>query len=77
MKVVVAGGGSVGRFTAEQLVAAGHEVTIIENDRSVVSETQTTIGCLMTCGALMFRFQLHISSLAWYRKRLQLETLFA
>jgi trk system potassium uptake protein TrkA len=38
MKVVVAGGGSVGRFTAEQLVEAGHEVTIIENDRSVVRE---------------------------------------
>ena len=38
MKVVVAGGGSVGRFTAEQLVAAGHEVTIIENDRAVVAE---------------------------------------
>lgn len=38
MKVVVAGGGSVGRFTAEQLVAAGHEVTIIENDRSVVAD---------------------------------------
>ena len=36
MKVVIAGGGSVGRFTAEQLVAAGHEVTIIENDRAVV-----------------------------------------
>ena len=38
MKVVIAGGGSVGRFTAEQLVAAGHEVTIIENDRAVVRE---------------------------------------
>ena len=38
MKVVVAGGGSVGRFTAEQLVSAGHEVTIIENDRSVVAD---------------------------------------
>ena len=36
MKVVIAGGGSVGRFTAEQLVEAGHEVTIIENDRAVV-----------------------------------------
>jgi len=36
MKVVVAGGGSVGRFTAEQLVAAGHEVIVIENDRAVV-----------------------------------------
>jgi trk system potassium uptake protein TrkA len=36
MKVIVAGGGSVGRFTAEQLVAAGHEVIVIENDRGVV-----------------------------------------
>ena len=38
MKVVIAGGGSVGRFTAEQLVINGHEVTIIENDRNVVRE---------------------------------------
>ncbi|NBP50703.1 MAG: TrkA family potassium uptake protein [Actinobacteria bacterium] len=38
MKVVVAGGGSVGRFTAEQLVAAGHAVTIVENDQSVHRE---------------------------------------
>ncbi|MFM8866865.1 MAG: potassium channel family protein [Ilumatobacteraceae bacterium] len=38
MKVVIAGGGSVGRFTAEQLVAAGHQVTILENDRAVVRE---------------------------------------
>ena len=36
MKVVVAGGGSVGRFTAEQLVAAGHDVVVVENDRDVV-----------------------------------------
>ena len=38
MRVVIAGGGSVGRFTAEQLVAAGHQVTILENDRAVVRE---------------------------------------
>jgi trk system potassium uptake protein TrkA len=38
VKVVIAGGGSVGRFTAEQLVAAGHQVTILENDRAVVRE---------------------------------------
>ena len=36
MKVVIAGGGSVGRFIAEQLVAGGHEVTILDNDRAVV-----------------------------------------
>lgn len=38
MRVVIAGGGSVGRFTAEELVKAGHQVTIIENDQSVHSE---------------------------------------
>lgn len=38
MKVVIAGGGSVGRFTAEQLVVAGHDVTIIESDRVVTRE---------------------------------------
>jgi trk system potassium uptake protein TrkA len=37
MNVVIAGAGSVGRFIAEQLVAAGHEVTIVDQDRSVVS----------------------------------------
>ena len=36
MKIIVAGGGSVGRFTAEQLVAGGHEVIVVENDRDVV-----------------------------------------
>jgi trk system potassium uptake protein TrkA len=40
MKVVIAGGGSVGRFTAEQLVSSGHQVTIVENDRAVVREYQ-------------------------------------
>lgn len=38
MKVVIAGGGSVGRFTAEQLAGAGHEVTIVDNDRAVTRE---------------------------------------
>jgi len=38
MKVVIAGGGSVGRFTAEQLAGAGHEVTIVDNDRAVARE---------------------------------------
>ena len=38
MKVLVAGAGSVGRFTAEQLVAAGHEVVILESDPAVARE---------------------------------------
>ena len=34
VRVVIAGGGSVGRFIAEQLHGAGHDVTIIDNDRA-------------------------------------------
>lgn len=37
MRVVIAGGGSVGRFIAEQLHGQGHEVTILDNDRDVVA----------------------------------------
>jgi len=38
VRVLVAGAGSVGRFTAEQLVAAGHEVVILESDPAVARE---------------------------------------
>jgi trk system potassium uptake protein len=36
MRVVIAGGGSVGRFIAEQLHAAQHDVLIVDNDPKVV-----------------------------------------
>ena len=36
MRVVIAGGGSVGKFIAEQLHVGGHEVLILDNDPSVV-----------------------------------------
>lgn len=42
MRVVIAGGGSVGRFTAEQLGATGHDITIVENDRVVTREYGST-----------------------------------
>jgi len=38
MKVVIAGGGSVGRFIAEQLHEGGHEVLIMDNDQAVVKQ---------------------------------------
>lgn len=41
MKVIIAGGGSVGRFTAREMVTAGHSVTIIDNDRSAIREYQS------------------------------------
>ncbi len=34
MKVVIAGGGAVGTFIATDLAAAGHQVTVVEVDRS-------------------------------------------
>lgn len=40
MRVIIAGGGSVGRFTAREMVAAGHSVTIIDNDRATLREYQ-------------------------------------
>ncbi len=41
MKVIIAGGGSVGRYTAREMVAAGHSVTIIDNDRATLREYQS------------------------------------
>ncbi len=40
MKVIIAGGGSVGRFIAQELSGAGHDVTIIDNDRGLVQHHQ-------------------------------------
>lgn len=42
MRAIVAGGGSVGRFIAEQLTGQGHSVLIIDNDRDVVSRAAAT-----------------------------------
>lgn len=36
MKVIIAGGGSVGRFIAQELSGASHDVTIIDSDRALV-----------------------------------------
>ncbi|HEY4332578.1 MAG TPA: NAD-binding protein [Ilumatobacteraceae bacterium] len=42
MKAVIVGGGSVGRFIAEQLGASGHSVTIVDNEGSVVRNHSRT-----------------------------------
>jgi trk system potassium uptake protein TrkA len=41
VRVIVAGGGSVGRYTAREMVSSGHAVTIVENDRAVLREYQS------------------------------------
>ena len=40
MRVVIAGGGNVGTFIAEDLAKAGHEVTIVEVDGDRVAAAQ-------------------------------------
>lgn len=42
MRVVIAGGGSVGKFIAEQLQSAGHQVTILDNDPRVVKRAMSS-----------------------------------
>ena len=42
MKVVIAGGGNVGTFIADELQKAGHEVTIIEVEPERVAKAQAT-----------------------------------
>ncbi len=47
MRVIIAGGGSVGRYMAGQLQNSGHDVTLIDNDTSVVTQgraTRTPVG---------------------------------
>jgi trk system potassium uptake protein len=40
MRVVIAGGGNVGRFIAGDLLDAGHEVLIVEQDQNTVGRAQ-------------------------------------
>lgn len=42
MKVVIAGGGSVGRFIAEQLQTGGNQVVLIDQDAAVVRRARST-----------------------------------
>ena len=42
MKVIIAGAGSVGRYMAGQLQSSGHEVTLIDNDPTIVTNGQAT-----------------------------------
>ena len=43
MNVVIAGGGSVGRFIAEQLTGGGHVVTVLDSDADVVGRYRDSI----------------------------------
>ena len=42
MNVIIAGAGSVGRYMAGQLQDSGHNVTLIDNNSSVVAQGRAT-----------------------------------
>ena len=41
MRVVVTGGGAIGRYLSADLAARGHEVTLVEQDKTTVDELRT------------------------------------
>ena len=43
MKVVVTGGGAVGRHLSTDLAERGHDVTLIEQDRAIVEHIRTIV----------------------------------
>jgi trk/ktr system potassium uptake protein len=44
MKVVIAGGGNVGRHLSSDLAERGHEVTLIEQDTAVIKKARPDVG---------------------------------
>ena len=43
MRIVVTGGGAIGRHVAADLVSRGHEVTLIEQDRDIVADLRNDV----------------------------------
>ncbi len=50
MRIIISGGGDIGRLTAESLVNAGHEVVIIERQRDVCERLAEELDVLVICG---------------------------
>ncbi|CAB4705290.1 MAG: TrkA family potassium uptake protein [Actinobacteria bacterium] len=50
MRIIIAGAGSVGRYMANQLLEAGHEILLIDNDPGVVRKAIGTRGVEVTLG---------------------------
>ena len=55
MKIVIAGAGSVGRSIALELLAHGHDITLIDNmpESCASRPSRTRTGCLRTLARLM------------------------
>ncbi len=50
MKVIISGGGSLGRLVAESLISSGYEVTIIEKDKETCEALASTLDAMVING---------------------------
>lgn len=50
MRIIIAGAGSVGRYMANQLLGAGHEILLIDNDPAVARQTAGGKGVAVKLG---------------------------
>ena len=50
MRILISGGGDVGRITAEQLAESGHDVVLIESERSTCERIASELDMMVVCG---------------------------
>lgn len=50
MRVLITGGGDMGRITAERLLEGGHEVVLVEEERDVCERLATELDLMVICG---------------------------
>ena len=51
MKIVIIGGGKVGFAIAAQLTQEGHDITVVDNSRSVADRISDQLDCMAICGS--------------------------
>ena len=51
MKIVIIGGGKVGRTIASQLTREGHDITVIDQSRQVADRISDSLDCMALCGS--------------------------
>ena len=51
MRIVIIGGGKVGFAIAAQLTQEGHDITVVERERSVADNISDQLDCMTICGS--------------------------
>lgn len=50
MRILITGGGDIGRITAERLIGAGHEVMLVDEEREACERLATELDAIVICG---------------------------